>query len=143
LWHYTSQTAPFMKILIPFFLIIAYVLPSCEKDNIEIDPDNLLIGVWINDGFRDDVTIYKRSDEFTNNYCYLFKSDGTLTERQNVGWCGTPPISYADYEGTWEIANDTLISITVGSWNGDRSYRLDIESVDSEALKVIILPSSE
>jgi hypothetical protein len=132
-----------MKMLIPFFLIIAYVLPSCEKDNIEIDPDNLLIGVWIDDGFRDDVTIYKRSDEFTNKYCYLFKSDGTLTERQNVGWCGTPPISYADYEGTWEIANDTLISITVGSWNGDRSYRLDIESVNSEELEVIVLPDSE
>jgi hypothetical protein len=132
-----------MKILIPFFLIIASALPSCEKDNIEIDPDNLLIGIWINDGFRDDFTIYKRSDEFTDNYCYLFKSDGTLTERQNVGWCGTPPISYADYEGTWEIANDTLISITVGSWNGDRSYRLDIESVNSLELKVIIVPDSE
>ncbi len=132
-----------MKILIPFLLIFTSFLPSCEKDNIEIDPGNLLIGVWINDGYSDDLTIYKRSDEFTDNYCYQFNSDGTLTERQNVGWCGTPPITYADYEGTWEIMNDTLINITVGSWNGDRSYRLDIESVDSEALKVIILPSSE
>ena len=124
-------------------LIIASFLPSCEKDNIEIDPDNLLIGVWINDGFMDDITIYKRSNEFTNNYCYLFKSDGTLTERQNAGWCGTPPISYADYEGTWEIANDTLIRITAGSWNGDRSYRLDIELVNSEELKVVVLFDSE
>lgn len=132
-----------MKILIPFFLIIASVLPSCEKDNIEIDPDNPLIGVWINDGFIGDITIYKRSAEFTNNYCYLFKSDGTLTERQIAGWCGTPPISYADYDGTWEIANDTLIRITVGSWNGDRSYRLDIESVNSRELKVLVLPESE
>ncbi len=132
-----------MKILIPFFLIIASFLPSCEKDNIETDPGNLLIGIWINDGYRDDVTIYKRSDEFTDNYCYLFKSDGTLTERQNAGWCGTPPISYADYEGTWEIANDTLIRITVGYWNGNRSYRLDIESVNSGELKVVVLPDSE
>ena len=132
-----------MKMLVLFFLTIASLLPSCEKDRIEIDPDNLLIGVWINDGYKDDVTIYKRSDEFTDNYCYLFKSDGTLTERQNEGWCGTPPITYADYEGTWEIMNDTLISITVGSWNGDRSYRLDIESVDPEVLKVILLPDSE
>ena len=132
-----------MKMFILLFLIIASFLPSCEKDNIKIDPDNLLIGVWINDGFMDDITIYKRSDEFTNNYCYHFKSDGTLTERQNEGWCGTPPISYADYEGTWEIMNDTLINITVGSWNGDRSYRLDIESVDSEALKVVVLFDSE
>jgi hypothetical protein len=132
-----------MKMLVLFFLTIASLLPSCEKDNIEIDLGKLLLGVWINDGLSNDVTIYKRSDEFTNKYCYLFKSDGTLTERQNSGWCGTPPISYADYEGTWEILNDTLISITVGSWSGDRSYRLDTESVDPEVLKVILLPYSE
>jgi hypothetical protein len=81
--------------------------------------------------------VYTRSQEFASTFCYRFNSDGTLIERKNSGWCGTPPISYADYSGNWTILNDTLIQISVGYWGGSEKYNLDIESISSDSLQVI------
>ncbi len=119
-----------------FFLLI---LGACSKDEIKIDPDNLLIGVWNYSGYQDNSLIFSRNNEFTDNHCYRFDADGTLTERKNSGWCGTPPISYADFSGTWTILNDTLIQINVGYWGGTTSYRLDIEELDSNSLKALYI----
>ena len=113
-----------------------FILIGCSKDNIQIDPDNLLIGVWNYSDFNNNDNIYIRNNEFVDNHCYKFNSDGTMIERKNSGWCGTPPITYADYSGTWNIINDTLIQISVGYWGGTTQYKLDIQSVDSNALKV-------
>jgi hypothetical protein len=126
-------------------LIISLVLlfTSCKKDEIKIDPNNQLIGIWNVSSYDDDATVYIRSKEFTDEYGYQFNGDGTLTERQNSGWCGTPPITYADYAGTWKYINDTLIEVEVGFWGGTSIYQLDIESVDSEHLKTImVLPDN-
>jgi hypothetical protein len=113
-----------------------FIFIGCSKDNIQIDPDNLLIGVWNYSDFNNNDNIYIRNNEFVDNHCYKFNSDGTMIERKNSGWCGTPPITYADYSGTWNIINDTLIQISVGYWGGTTQYKLDIQSVDSNALKV-------
>ena len=113
---------------------------ACSKDDIKIDPDNLLIGVWNYSGFQDNTNIFLRNTEFIDNHCYQFNSDGTLTERKNSGWCGTPPISYADYTGTWTILNDTLVQVNVGYWGGTTRYKLDIEEVDSNFLRTSYVP---
>jgi hypothetical protein len=117
--------------IFPFLLLCG----SCKKDDIKIDPDNLLIGVWNYSGFQDNTNVFLRKTEFIDNHCYRFNSDGTLTERKNSGWCGTPPISYSDYSGTWTIINDTLIQINVGYWGGTTRYKLDIDAIDSNTLK--------
>jgi len=113
-----------------------FILIGCSKDNIQIDSENLLIGVWNYSDFNNNDNIYIRNNEFVDNHCYKFNIDGTMTERKNSGWCGTPPITYADYSGTWKIINDTLIQINVGYWGGTAQYKLDIQSVDSNSLKV-------
>jgi hypothetical protein len=117
-----------------------FICSACSKDEIKTDPDNLLVGLWIYSGFQDNTNIFLRNTEFVDNHCYRFNSDGTLTERKNSGWCGTPPVSYADYSGTWTIINDTLIQINVGYWGGTTSYMLDIEAVDSNSLKTSYVP---
>jgi hypothetical protein len=119
---------------------LLFAIAGCSKDNIQIDPDNLLIGVWNYSEFKDNYNIYTRSNEFVNGPCYKFNSNGTMTERKNSGWCGTPPISYADYSGTWTQLNDTLIQINVGYWGGMTKYKLDIDSVDSYILKASYVP---
>lgn len=121
--------------LILFFLI----LTSCNKDEIKIDSSNLLLGTWNVSGYEDNTTIYNRSNAFIDEPGFEFKNDGTLIERKNSGWCGTPPISYANYSGTWSVINDTLIQVEVGYWGGTSSYYLDIESVDSKYLKFTLL----
>ncbi|MRS01883.1 hypothetical protein EG832_01425 [bacterium] len=119
------------------FIALAVLLSitgACSRDDITIDPDNLIIGVWNYSGYQDNTQVFSRNNEFIENHCYRFNADGTLTERKNSGWCGTPPISYGDYPGTWSILNDTLIQIEVGYWGGTTRYKLDIEAVDSESL---------
>jgi hypothetical protein len=62
-----------------------------------------------------------------------------MVERENSGGCATPPVTYANYRGTWNIINDTLIQIRVGYWGGTTSYKLDIKSVSPTTLKVQIV----
>ena len=117
--------------------ILTSILFSCTKDNIEIDPNNLILGIWNSSGYQDNTQIYTRSNGFSENPCYQFNQDGTLLERKNAGWCGTPPVTYSDYPGKWTILNDTLIRVEVGYWGGTATYDLDVESVNSDYLKVI------
>ena len=105
----------------------------------KIDPDNLLIGVWNYSASTDSVNIYVRSSEFSDTPGYKFNSDGTLTERKNSSWCGTPPIIYADYSGSWSVENDTLIKLTSGYWGGSMTCKLDLEMLNSKLLKTVMI----
>ena len=122
-------------------ILFVFLFTSCKKDDTNFDPNNKLLGIWNVSEYVGNTTVYKRSTAFADEYGYEFKSGGTLIERQNAGWCGTPPITYADYSGTWSVINDTLIQVEVAYWGGISSYQLDIESVDSEHLvAALILP---
>ena len=120
-------------------LLVSFLSVSCSKDEIEIDPDNLLLGTWNYSEYQNDASVFIRSSEFANNPGYKFSSDGTLVERKNTGWCGTPPVSYGDYTGTWSVLNDTLIEINTTYWGGEITYKLDIQSVNSNTLKVVTI----
>lgn len=117
-------------------LLVTITLGSCTKEKIHVDPDNPLLGTWIFSDYRNDAFIFERSTGFTENHCYRFNSDGTMTERKNSGWCGTPPISYADFDGTWSEQDDTLKNVTVGYWGGKMNYAMDIFFVDQNSLEV-------
>jgi hypothetical protein len=115
---------------------IIFLAGACHEEEITSDPDNLLHGTWIFEKFDDDSFIFSRSNSFIENHCYKFNSNGTLTERKNSGWCGTPPISYADYPGTWSAKSDNEIEINVGYWGGTITYQLKILKLDNDSLKV-------
>jgi hypothetical protein len=134
-----SIIAAIMKKLSLLSIILTFILLSCTKDKIEIDPDNLILGVWNYSEYIDNTQVYTRGNEFSDNPGYKFNSDGTLMERKNAGWCGTPPITYSDYRGKWTILNDTLIRVEVGYWGGTATYDLDVESVNSDYLKVLAI----
>ncbi len=126
-----------MKKISLFVIFLGSFLASCTKDEIKIDSNNPLIGVWNYSEFQDNASVFTRSRDFNDNHCYKFNTDGTLVERKNSGWCGTPPISYSDYSGSWTFVNDTLIEINSAYWGGSLTYRLDIESVSVNSLKVV------
>jgi hypothetical protein len=125
-----------MKKLFLFVLLFSPVLFSCQKDKLVVDPDNPLIGIWNQSDYLEKAIVYTRQTEFSDNPCYKFNADGTLLERKNAGFCGTPPITYSDYDGSWSMLNDTIIQITSGYWGGTMTYKLDIESVSDNTLKV-------
>jgi len=127
---------PIMKKLYILTIILYALLVSCTKDEIKIDPNNLLIGTWNYAGYHNNVSVYARSLDFSDNHCYKFNSDGTLVERNIAGFCATPPVSYDNYDGTWTILYDTLILIHVNYYDGMRTYRLGINSVNRDSLKI-------
>ncbi|MDH5608039.1 MAG: hypothetical protein OEY56_01045 [Cyclobacteriaceae bacterium] len=119
-------------------LLFLMLLMSCSEE-INIDPNNFLIGIWTYAEYQDGALIFNRNSEFIDDRCYEFKIDGTLTSRQISGWCATPPVSYANYPGTWTILNDTLVLVNTDYWGGDMTYTLAIESVDSRILRTRVI----
>jgi hypothetical protein len=117
--------------------LLACSLFACEKNN-ENTPgtDVLLIGSWFNPQYNDSIVIYERSKGLVDNeYGFSFNGDNSFIERKNAGWCGTPPISYADFDGTW-TRNDSIVEITVGYWGGTAEYSWKILAVDGASLKL-------
>lgn len=91
-------------------LLFAFSLIACEKNNENAAARNDdLIGSWFNPQYNDSITTFERSEGLADNeYGFSFNEDNTFIERKNAGWCGTPPISYADFNGTW-TQNDSIM----------------------------------
>lgn len=123
------------------FLLLAIVfglLASCESDYYDATEfDSAIIGSWINPSHIDSTIILEKSSNLkSNDYGITFMDNGLLVERKNSGWCGTPPISFSDFNGTWSI-KDSLIQVSVDFWGGKENYKLRLVSVDNNKLKII------
>ena len=122
------------------YLLVLMLMFSCEKDHMETNAlgDNAgIVGTWIEQGYVDDVFWLDRSEQLDPfKYGFTINDDGTFIERKNAGWCGTPPISYDNFEGTWEAVSDSLLEITVGYWGGTMTYQIRIVSLDGDNLAI-------
>lgn len=130
------------KIICPLliFSLIGLMTISCEKndaDNNITKTNPIIQGSWINPIYNDSTIILEKSNDLkSNDYGIAFKDDGLLVERKNSGWCGTPPISYSDFNGTWAI-KDSVIQISVDYWGGKADYIWKIVSIDNYKLRII------
>ena len=122
------------------FLMLMGMLFSCEKELIELDAlgENVgIVGTWNQEGSRGDTLFLKRAGDLDEqSYGFTIQEDGTFIERKNSGWCATPPITYANYKGTWEVLSDSLLSITVDYWGGVMTYQIRIVSLNAEDLAI-------
>jgi hypothetical protein len=132
---FTLNLYPMKKAFLALAILTCLAI-SCTNDNYKIDPDNAMLGTWVNTGYQEDMSLYSKSSDFSENPCYKFNADGTMVERMNSGWCGTPPISYGDYSGTWSIINENTVRVNVTYWGGTRSYKINIRYVSPTTLKV-------
>ncbi len=135
------QLKPFMKAYF-IFLLITLALFSCSKEDIPVQNENTeLIGSWINPQYSDTLVTYTRAETLVENqYGITFENMGKLVQRQNSGWCGTPPVTTADYEGTWTQI-DSIVSITVGYWGGISTQKWKIVSLNNSKLTLQIIES--
>lgn len=110
---------------------------SCEiRDNGSPQETDLLVGSWVPSLTTYSIVRYKRSSGLIEQeYGFTFHSDYSFTERKNSGWCGTPPIHYADFEGYWNRDGST-IDITVRYWGGMANYSWELISVDNAYLRI-------
>jgi len=128
------------------FLIVAILFlsfSSCKEEPTAPNNSERLLGAWVFKGYENensgdgDITVLQRSSGLdSSNYGFIFYTEGRLLERKNAGWCGTPPISYANFSGTWEFQSDSLIKINVGYWGGMTDYALKIVFLNRFELKV-------
>ena len=122
-----------------FFLLIFSLifLASCDYDiDLKSENSELLIGNWISPLYIDSLVQYTRAGALKDDDSGIsFKSENLLIERQNAGWCGTPPVFYANYDGNWN-RNETILKITVGYWGGTVDYEWKIVSVDNNKLMI-------
>jgi len=120
---------------------------ACEKELVDTEAlgENAgIIGTWVEDGYEDDLTLLNRANKLDpSKYGFTMEDNGSFIERKNAGWCGTPPITYDNFEGTWEALSDSLIEITVGYWGGTLTYQMRIVSLDAEDLRIRYLYSND
>lgn len=130
-----------------YVLLLAVMLISCEKDVLESDAlgeNSGIVGTWIAHAYEDELTLLLRGEELDHSrYGFTIYEDGNFLERKNAGWCGTPPISYDNFEGTWEALSDSLLDITVAYWGGSMTYQMRIVSLDADELKIRYLYSND
>ncbi|MFQ6091227.1 MAG: YCF48-related protein [bacterium] len=97
-----------------------------------------LYGTWVRTGYDENITILRKSEELDDNeYGFIIYPDGKFIERKNAGWCATPPITYANFEGGWKRMSQNLLDITVGYWGGITSYQMEIVSLTPGELKIL------
>lgn len=106
-----------------------------EDDKPIINQNDLIIGTWVNAQYNDSVYILTRSTELLDDKDGLtFNSDGTLIQRANSGWCGTPPISYTNYTGSWTQFPDNRYFIETEFWGGITSFEIEIIAIDEDKM---------
>lgn len=122
------------KILLLLF-VISHI--GCEETiEPKIDNSSPLIGSWINPQYMNTLWRYERANALQNDGPgFTLKPEGLIVERKNSGFCGTPPINYANYDGTWN-KKDSLITINVDYWGGKTDYQWKVVSVNDRYLIV-------
>jgi hypothetical protein len=98
-------------------------------------PQGSLVGVWIFENETEDGTrTYTRAAALAGDRNgYEFGGHGGLKVRTS-GWCGTPPLTWANLDGLWEEVDPGLVKIR-HAWRGTpRQYELEIISVSARRL---------
>ncbi|MBI9073459.1 MAG: hypothetical protein JEY94_17790 [Melioribacteraceae bacterium] len=116
-------------------LLLSVILVQCDHTFIPEEIDSI-VGVWVESTFEDDFLILVRKTKLDDNKPgIIFYEDGTLLERKNSGWCGTPPISYSNFEGSWEKIADNIYEIESTNWSGIITYKIEVVQVTEDYLK--------
>ena len=128
-----------MKCKSIFLLAIFFGFLACSQPE-ELAEDQLKItGVWINQQANDNTFTYQRAESLIDNeYCFAISPNGKFTEHKNSGFCGTPPISYAEYEGSWTYS-DSILHISVPYWGGNSTYKWKVLEVDETHISILWL----
>jgi len=102
--------------------------------------EDKLIGVWIYNVAEGDQITYDKAKKFKKDVGGIeFKKDGKLINRENMSWCGTEPVTFKNYNGTWKISPDSIITITTEYDRDKEEETLKFVSVDDHTLKVLYI----
>lgn len=120
---------------------------ACSENVVVPNLSNLegqenLIGIWEYDSYEHltDTTyaeVYRKVNKIAKDQAGItFKNSGVFLSKQNAGWCGTPPISYAEYDGTFNVGSKNVVNINSTYWGGKSSYKMEVLELTNNRLKV-------
>jgi hypothetical protein len=89
-------------------ILFSLVLSSFSKARTESAE---LIGCWSFSEFNEGFYWEKTPKIKERTAGYEFKSDGTLIKRHPKNWQEDPPVTFADYPGTWKMPNPDMIEL--------------------------------
>lgn len=117
---------------------------GCQKHReIEANALGFIIGNWSNAVYTDSTILFTKSVLWPENeYAVSFQANNRVVERKNIGFCGTPPITYGDFEGNWLLifeGNSTTIEIQTTNYAGPVFYKWKILSISEQHLEIKIL----
>jgi hypothetical protein len=128
-----------MRYLFAILLIVSFA--ACEKEEEKFtlkSSEDLLVGHWSDQQYRDTIEIFTRKVNLPEDeFGFSLYPDGSILERKNSGWCGTPPISYGDFNGTWSRENDSVVAVEVDYWGGKMKYKMEIRKLSETKLEVL------
>ncbi|TBN02731.1 hypothetical protein EYD45_11440 [Hyunsoonleella flava] len=112
------------KIVYAIVIMFCFVNMRCEPNDEGLkDSDNLLIGHWAEPEYTDQNVTFSRVNKLpAEGYGISFKTKNDFVERSS-GWCGTPPLSFSDYQGKWELMED-VITITQDHFPNNYGWRI-------------------
>ncbi|TVZ56320.1 hypothetical protein OD91_1604 [Lutibacter sp. Hel_I_33_5] len=105
-------------------ILSLFVFASCENNSPTINPDNLLLGNWSHSEYNNGEITFKRVDQLPNEENGIsIKAEGVFLERTS-GWCGTPPLSFFDIDGTWTLLEKDKIEIHTDTYQGTLQWNI-------------------
>ncbi|NDP28649.1 MAG: hypothetical protein GZ087_14695 [Flavobacterium sp.] len=114
-----------------FLLLVTTIGCSKENENIPINESDKLIGHWINPIYTgSELQLSRASSLKADEYGLSFLEKTQCVERSS-GWCGTPPITFMDFQGTY-TKNDSIIIITID--NGTQNIKWKIKTLNDKTL---------
>jgi len=128
-----------MKTFLTIGLFVLSFLITTSFDPKGTDTEKL-IGVWVYSGYdkEQNIVIYERRSKFDDDEAGIeFRQNNKLIKRQNTGWCGTPPISYGNYDGKWEVLTDSTIHLQYDYWGGVAEEDWKFSEISDKYMKIL------
>ncbi|WP_111308380.1 hypothetical protein [Confluentibacter sediminis] len=117
-----------------YTLLIALLLLACQNNpEISIDPENLLIGNWIDSSYDNEIVTFQRAASLNENAPGISFKENSVFIQRTSGWCGTPPLTFYDDQGTWK-SQESLIIMSLENFPKNLQWR--IISLDNNQLTV-------
>jgi hypothetical protein len=128
-----------MKTLAALLLLTAVFSTDYPAGIHQIDKE-ALINTWVQDGYEDGKIVYTRNNEFVHDRPGVaFDANNKLSKRQNAGWCGTPPITYRNYPGSWDWTSESTLTLRYTYWGGEAELDWQIHSLTADQMVIEVL----
>ncbi|OBX27254.1 hypothetical protein LX77_02780 [Gelidibacter algens] len=126
---------PRIKILL-LLLMVIHIGCDTDVESLQINESDKLVGHWIKPVANDTELKLDRANALKKDaYGISFLTESNCIERSS-GWCGTPPLIFADFQGSWK-RNDSIITITIDNgMNGLEAINWKIKTLDDQSLVI-------